>query len=315
MSSLRRRHYDVTNTVHVADPRAVDAAITAILRARYPQLSLQPLHAALRLFHRLYAGTLPGYLGCDTWYHDAQHSLDCALALARLIDGHERSVPRREQLGGPRALLGIVIALFHDAGYIRRHGDSASNGAEYTLIHVRRSAAFLREWLPALGLGHAAARAATMVHFTGYEIAIDQIRLRSPRDHRLGALLGTADIVAQCADRCYLEKCRDFLFREFALCGLAGAARRDAPAPLYRSARELLEGTGRYYHALRVERLDGYFDHAYRYLDAHFAGRNPYLDAIDAHLRRLEQLRRGHRLSELKQRPVAINRLRLRAQR
>ncbi len=48
-----------------------------------------------------------------------------------------------------------------------------------------------------------------IVHFTGYEIKLDQIQLTDPRDRKLGHLLGTADLIAQMADRCYLEKCRD----------------------------------------------------------------------------------------------------------
>ena len=35
------------------------------------------------IFTELYAGTLPGYVGCDTWYHDAQHSLDCTKRIFR----------------------------------------------------------------------------------------------------------------------------------------------------------------------------------------------------------------------------------------
>jgi hypothetical protein len=41
---------------------------------------------------------------------------------------------------------------------------------------------------------------------------------------RLGNMLGTADIIAQMADRCYLEKCRDRLFPEFVAGGLASVA-------------------------------------------------------------------------------------------
>ena len=315
MGRTRRRHYDVTNTVNISQPREVSTAITALLHARYPDHDFGIVARAIRLFERLYAGTLPGYLGCDTWYHDAQHSLDCALAMARLLDGHDHSVIAAERLGPRRALLGIVIALFHDAGYIRRRGEPAHNGAEYTLTHVRRSSAFLREFLPQLGLGSDVVRATQLVHFTGYEIALDAIRVRDRRDRRLGALLGTADILAQSADCCYLEKCRDFLFREFAICGLAGTRQAGGPAPLYRSPDELLEKTVAYHRQLRRERLDGYFQGAYRYMDAHFGGHNPYLTVIAAHLQRVATLSRSHRLAELRQRPIAINRTRLRAAR
>lgn len=310
--SRRRNHYDVTDRVRISHPQDVRKVVCALLRALYPQADLQAVRHAFNTFGRLYAGTLPGYAGCDTWYHDAQHSLDCALAMARLIDGHERSVPTAQKLGAHRSVLGVLIALFHDAGYIRRRGDRAANGAEFTLTHVHRSGEFLRGYLPTIGYSRDVAKAQQIVHFTGYEIALDHIQVRDAKDRMLGFLLGSADVLAQTADRCYLEKCRDFLFREFALCGLAGAARPGARAPIYGSAEQLLTKTAAFNRALWRERLDGYFGGAHRFLDIHFDGPNPYSAAIDAHLTRINCLVRSKRLDDLKLRPVAINRERLR---
>ncbi|NKF22850.1 hypothetical protein [Solimonas marina] len=308
----RRNHYDVTGRVRISHPHEVRDAVCTLLHARWPALDLKPLRHAFSTFARLYAGQLPGYQGCDTWYHDAQHSLDCALAMARLLDGHERSVPAGQRLGPRRALLGIVMALFHDAGYIRRRGDRAGNGAEFTLTHVRRSGEFLRDYLPRVGLRADISCARQLVHFTGYEIALEQIRVRNERDRTLGFLLGTADVLAQTADRCYLEKCRDFLYREFALCGLAGQPRSGAPTPIYASAEDLLNRTATFNRQLWAERLDGHFRGVHRYLDVHFGGSNPYRAAIDVHLNRIEALVQSGRLDELRRRPVAINRERLR---
>lgn len=307
-----RNHYDITNRVRISHPGDVHTAVRERLAALYPQADLHAVRRAFTTFGRLYAGTLPGYAGCDTWYHDAQHSLDCALAMARLIDGHERSVPVAQKLGAHRAVLGILIALFHDAGYIRRRGDRAANGAEFTLTHVYRSGEFLRDYLPAIGYGRDVAKARQIVHFTGYEIALDKIQVRDAKDRMLGFLLGSADVLAQTSDRCYLEKCRDFLFREFSLCGLAGAPKAGGPTPIYDSADELLAKTVAFNRELWSERLDGYFGGAHRFLDAHFGGPNPYGAAIEAHLARIAQLVRTKRLDELKLRPVAINRERLR---
>ncbi|WP_051361952.1 hypothetical protein [Solimonas soli] len=312
MPAERRNHYDISGTVRISHPQDVCAAVTALLRQRFPDAELKPVRQGFAAFARLYAGTLPGYLGCDTWYHDAQHSLDCTLATARLIDGHERSVPAARRLGARRAVLGVLIALFHDAGYIRRSGDRARNGAEYTLTHVRRSGEFLGELLPRLGYGDEVAKARQIVHFTGYEIALDRIQVRNAKDRMLGFLIGTADVLAQTADRCYLEKCRDFLFREFAICGLAGARQPGGVEPIYRSAEDLLEKTAEFNRRLWEERLDGYFGGVHRYMAAHFGGHDPYGAAIAAHLARIAELAREHRLGELRQRPVAIGRERLR---
>lgn len=306
MSTVRRNHYDVTNRVRISHPQAVHKAVCALFAARWPQADLSPLRPAFDTFTRLYAGTLPGYVGCETWYHDAQHSLDCALATARLIDGHEASEPAARQLGAKRAVLGVIIALFHDAGYIRRHDDDAHHGAEFTLNHVHRSGEFLAAFLPTAGLAQSVALTRQIVHFTGYEIALDAIRVKDARDRMLGFLLGTADVLAQTADRCYLEKCRDFLYPEFELCGLAGPPRVGGPRPIYRSRRHLLENTPDFNRKLWAERLDGYFKGCHRYMRAHFGGRDPYSESIEAHLARIARLIRTRKLDELRQRPRAV---------
>jgi hypothetical protein len=196
----RRSHYDVTNTICISDPHEVRDAVCAILEGLYPRADLSSLKLAFETFTHLYAGILPGYHGCDTWYHDVQHSLDCTLAMARLIDGHERSQPRRSRIGERRARLGIICALFHDSGYIRRYDESQfHNGAEFTFFHVTRSANFLMDLLPRLGFEREARLAARLVHFTGYEVALSKINVRNPRDRRVGFMLGTADLIAQMA--------------------------------------------------------------------------------------------------------------------
>src|SRR3546814_21181798 len=128
------------------------------------------------------------------WSSDVCSSdlLDCALAMARLIDGHERSVPTAQRLGAHRSVLGVLIALFHDAGYIRRRGDSAANGAEFTLTHVHRSGEFLRDYLPTIGYGRDAAKARQIVHFPGYHIALDPTQVRDAKARMLGFPLARA---------------------------------------------------------------------------------------------------------------------------
>lgn len=305
MKAKRRNHYDVTNTVRISHPQDVCKAVKKILSGLYPQADLKVIDRSFDTFTQLYAGTLPGYLGCDTWYHDAQHSLDCALATARVLDGYERSEPRDNQLGERRGLLGVIVALFHDAGYIRRTSDTAVNGAEFTLNHVRRSGEFLSDYLPTIGFGDQVKLTSQIVHFTGYEVALDNIQVTHPKDRMLGFILGSADVIAQTADRCYLEKCRDFLYREFEICGLAGES-RSGSKPMYSSARELLQKTPDFNKKMWDERLEGYFQGCYHYMDKHFGGKNPYIDSINDHIERIARINRTKRYGELKMRPKAI---------
>ena len=103
MSQDRRNDYDVTNTVQVSNPAAVRTAVQQLFAETFPGTSFDKLWLAFYDFERLFTGRYPGYLGCDTTYHDMQHTLDMTLALARLVAGYERSVEAHDRLGAARA--------------------------------------------------------------------------------------------------------------------------------------------------------------------------------------------------------------------
>lgn len=250
MSQDRRNDYDVTNTVQVSSPASVRNAVHELFSETFPGMSYDKLWLAFYDFERLFTGRYPGYTGCDTTYHDMQHTLDMTLAVARLIVGYERSVEPPDRLGASRAQMAIVTSLFHDSGYIRHEirDKDFSNGAEFTLYHVSRSADFLRRYLPELGMSGSVGIASMIVHFTGYEVDIDKIELDDPRDIICGHLIGTADLIAQMADRCYLEKCRDRLYNEFVVGGVAVENAKPGEYMVrYKSGKDLLRKTPAFY--------------------------------------------------------------------
>src|SRR5918999_5772653 len=154
----RLNQNDVTNRVNVEDPRRVRDAVLAIFAARFPGADVAPLAQAFDDFQALFEGRFPGYLACDTLYPDVRHTLDMTLAMARLIDGHERVCAPAERLGARRASLGVLVALLHDTGYLRRRSESdVPNGAVFTKVHVSRSAEFAAAYLPQLGFSAEAA--------------------------------------------------------------------------------------------------------------------------------------------------------------
>ena len=307
MKSVRRSDFDVTNTVQVSSPHAVLEAVEALYRPTWPELKFTPLHKAFEHFEKLFAGEVPGYFGVDTVYHDRQHTLDITLALARLIVGHERMQPEAARLGSERAIVGLIVGLFHDVGYLRRTDDHESrNGAEFTSTHVSRGARFLAEYLPVLGLNAWVPIASEIIHFTGYEVPFAKIeaKVTDPRDVMLGHLLGTADMVAQIADRCYLEKCRDRLYAEFVLGGVAlPVAANGGRQVKYASGLDLLRQTPEFVAEVRTKRLDGQFHSAYRFLEALYGGRNPYLEAIDRNMEYLRQILRSENWRLLRRSP------------
>ena len=93
------------------------------------------------------------------------------------------------------------------------------------------------------------------------------------------------------ADRCYLEKCRDRLYKEFVLGGIAV----ETPAPgeyivRYESGEDLLRKTPGFYRQVSKDRLETKFNRAYRYMEVLYDGANPYVEAIKMNLTHLVRI-------------------------
>ena len=283
---MRRNDHDVTDKVRTTDLNQVSAEVARLYHGLYNGAPANAIERAFADLGKLYRGEHPDYLPCDTAYHDIQHVLDVTLAMARLMDGYERSRNGSAALPAGCFALGVVTALFHDFGYLRKRGDRLHRyGAEYTLTHVSRGSKYLMDYLPRIGLKRYAKAGATLVHYTGYERRAETIPLNDKLLRRVGHMLGTADIIAQMADRCYLEKCRDRLFPEFVLGGLA---KRRLPGGrtqvLFRSGDDLVHKTPGFY-ANAAKRLDLQLARAYEYAERHFDGQNLYLEEMQKNVR------------------------------
>src|SRR6187402_2623179 len=123
--SARRSDYDVTNTVRVSSAVDVRDAVQVLFERVWPGTPFSPIARAFHDFEMAFTGRMPGYFGVDTVYHDQQHTLDVTLAMARLLAGHQRvNAGTSKAMGTERAAVGILLALFHDIGYLRERGES-----------------------------------------------------------------------------------------------------------------------------------------------------------------------------------------------
>ena len=298
----RLNQNDVTNRVNVEDPRRVRDAVIALFAARYPGADFTPLGAAFDDFQALFEGRFPGYLPCDTLYHDVRHTLDMTLAMARLVDGHERVCAPSERLGPRRAALGVLVAMLHDTGYLRRADEShVANGAVFTKVHVSRSAEFAAAYLPQIGFGAEAGLAARLVHFTGYEMDLDEIQVARPHERMLGWMVGTADLIGQMSDRMYLEKCRDFLYAEFVWANIARETSDDGREVVrYASAADLMIKTPEFYERVARSRIQKKLGGADRFAEAHFDGPSLYQSEIERNMRFLRQVIESAELGRLR---------------
>jgi hypothetical protein len=287
----RLNHNDVTNRVNVEDPMRVRDAVLGLFAARFPGAALAPLARAFEDFQALFEGLYPGYLACDTLYHDIRHTLDMTLAMARLIDGHERVSAPDERLGARRAMLGVLVALLHDSGYLKRSSEShVENGAVFSKIHVSRSADFVSTYLPKIGFAAEAPLAARLVHFTGYEMDIDDIRVEDVRDRTVGCMVGAADLIGQMSDRMYLEKVHHFLYEEFVWGQIAREQMPDGREVVrYTSADDLIIKTPGFYEYVARARIAKKLGGVDRYAEAHFDGANLYQAEIDRNMDFLRQ--------------------------
>jgi hypothetical protein len=290
---MRRNDHDVTDKIRTTDLKQVAGEVLRLYHALYDGTPSanggspgEGLEQAFYDLEKLYLGEHPEYQPCDTEYHDIQHVLDVTLAMARLLDGYERSRNGSPALPAACFVLGVIAALFHDFGYLRKKNDRRHRyGAEYTLTHVTRGSKHLKEYLPKLGLKKYASAGATLVHYTGYERPAETIPLNDTLLRRIGHMLGTADIIAQMSDRCYLEKCRDRLYPEFVLGGLA---KRKLPSGktqiLFSSGDDLVHKTPGFYMNA-AKRLDLQLARAYEYAERHFKGQNLYLEEMQKNVR------------------------------
>jgi HD domain-containing protein len=303
--ATRRSEFDVTDRVNTTDPSAVEQEVIRIYQKLYSAQSAPLITRGFADCVRLYRGADARYYACDTAYHNMQHVLEVTLAMARLMDGYEQSRRFAEPLPAELFELGILTALFHDIGYLRHRKDTRHrNGAEYTLHHVSRGAYFLDEYMQDLGVPQWSRVAGRIIHFTGYEIPAQRIDVPSPLYRLLGNMLGSADIVAQMADRCYLEKCRDRLFPEFVWGGLAsaqGSAPRK-PTALFSSPQDLLHKTPGFYRTA-TGRLVDHLGAVFRYAETHFGGDNLYLEELSKNIRYAERIAEARDTASLRRIP------------
>ena len=110
MMNFRRSEFDVTNRINTTDPVCVKLELTRIYSALYSRKRASALEQAFDDVVRLYRGEYPGYRACDTQYHDLQHVLEVTLAMARLLDGYERTRGDGPHIDRELFQLGVICA-------------------------------------------------------------------------------------------------------------------------------------------------------------------------------------------------------------
>jgi hypothetical protein len=242
---------------------------------------------------KLFRGKYPGYRRCNTTYHDVNHTMDCFLAMTRLIHG---AVVGGISFAKRDVSLGLISALMHDTGYIQTVAENNGTGAQYTLSHIERSIEFMEKyfqdskfpsaWLPVCR---------NFLRCTGLDVKIADIDFESREHEILGQMLGTADLIGQMADKHYLEKLR-FLYNEF----------KEGGVPGYADEVDLLKKTPNFWEmvkqrfVLQLGQVDLFLRHHFR--ARYGIDQDLYRVAIDRNIDRLQfflQYQKADHLNDL----------------
>jgi hypothetical protein len=269
-------------------PSEVEAQVRSITHGMFPAGDAAFVARAFDWAGQCFAGRYAGYQPIDARYHDFEHTLQGTLCLARLLHGRHAAGARPE-VAQHAFELALLAVLFHDTGYLKQRGDTEGTGAKYTLIHVARSADFARDFLAAKGFAPGDLDAVRhMIRCTGVNAELQSIPFRDELERTLGCALGTADLLGQMAAPDYIEKL-PALYLEF-----AEAARHEGPnagrLAAYRSADELARNTPSFWEDYVLPKINTDFGRLHVFLnDPYPDGPNPYLQAIQRNLSRLQE--------------------------
>jgi len=242
----------------------------------------------------LFKGEFPGYQASNTKYHDLEHTNSVALAAARLIHGCTLAGMTFEI---DKILLGVYAALFHDVGLIQTQDDKIGSGAKYTVGHEKRSIVFMRKYLSQKGFPEQQIEDCShLIMCTILNLPPKEIPFRSSDIETLGKIVGTADLMAQIADRYYLEKLL-LLFQEF----------QEAGVPDFATELDLLKKTRGFYKNVANQRLVHDFSGISTNMTAHFKQRwgvekDLYSESIQKNIDHLKVLleRTGDNIANVK---------------
>jgi hypothetical protein len=222
----------------------------------WPQFDFHVIRKVFGDLENLFKGKYPGYLGCNTKYHDLNHTMQCFVVMARLIHGaFMNGISFKENC----VTLGLISALMHDTGYIQSADDHTGTGGKYTLVHVERSVEFMKRYFNKNGFSlrdYLFCR--DCLKCTGFTVKIKEIQFESQEHEIVGKILGTADLIGQMADRNYLGKLL-FLYWEFVEGGVS----------IYTSELDFLKATPDFWKFTQ-QRFATDYGNVDRYLRDHF---------------------------------------------
>lgn len=255
--------------------------VERLFTLHYPRKNFGRVKHHFEQIASLFKGSFPGYRACNTEYHNFCHTGDTFLATMRLIDGYNlchHAIPKEV------AALLLSAALFHDTGYIQKDWDTLGTGAKYIRQHIERSKEFVREnQAPLMLTDEEVAQVEDFIEATSRSLKLSKREKASEWRGFTEVVLGAADLIAQMADRLYLEKLL-FLYYEF----------REAEIEGYTTEFDIIRRTLDFYETA-CEQLTKTYRNVHQYAYFHFKERfnlesNLYLDSIEHNIEYIKKI-------------------------
>jgi len=231
---------------------------------------------------KIFNGQYPGFRASNTKYHDLEHTHLVVLAVTRLMHG---CFLKGHAFSSENLVMGFAAALFHDVGLIQAESEQNGSGAVFTLGHEERSIAVMARYLSQKRFSpQTIADCAALIQCTILDVQPKYIPFRNKEIEMLGKIVGSADLLGQMADRCYLEKLL-LLYKEF----------EEAKLPGFDSELDLLQKTQTFYESVAQKRLTNDFSGIAACMRLHFKDRwnedrDLYSEAIENNIDYLKGL-------------------------
>ncbi len=258
--------------VDMKSPDAVHKEVLHVLHLINPEFDTEQIDRVFKYTVELYEGHLTEYRACNVDYHNLRHITDTYLAMVRLLHGVQLS---DGDYTDHEIVLGLISALMHDTGMIQESTDTEGTGAKYTQEHVQLSMDFVEKHAADLLLDpQEVSDISDMILCTDLLADIPDIKFTSKKVELMGKILATADLIAQMADRTYLEKLL-FLYHEF----------REAGVGDFKNEVDFLYQTLSFFE-MSFTRFKETLDNVSSYMVPHFKSRwdihdNLYLQSLD----------------------------------
>ena len=232
----------------------------------------------------IFSGRYPGFEASITEYHNLRHTHSVVLATIRLFHGlyHENN-----RLPHDLILQGLLSAYFHDSGMLPQSTDEVENDTGYTIHHEKRSIAILDLYLKTNNFPEEyRTNCATIIKYTMLDWEAEHDSVSDSELRLCGQVVGTADLLAQMADRYYVESL-PLLFQEH----------RNSGIDRHTSAIDLMRSTLKFHEQVIKRRLDQTLGNLAPAMRTHFRIRwqidsNIYLDNINLNLDYLRKITR-----------------------